>query len=194
MNNLDDLKAVWQMAKVDDLLSSREMIKLIKNFRSQKLRSKWLAILLSLMFCCLIIIMLVISSFEYWSTYLGGGLMVLAGLFIATTNIRSMKRFYQLDNCSNSEFLAFIEQTRQNQIFHYKKTMLIVVFLGSIGWGLYFFETIHEHTAWFIGVYAGFALYIAFLWFFVRPRSFRSNAEKLKVIAKRLQDISNQLK
>ncbi|GAA4092497.1 hypothetical protein [Mucilaginibacter panaciglaebae] len=194
MDNLDDLKAIWHTAKTDNLPSSKEMIKLVKGFRGQKLRKKWLVIILSLALSCLIIIALFIGQFKLVTTFIGGGLMAASALLLAATNVRSLKRFYRLDDCSNLEFLAFIEQTRQNQIYYYKKTMVMILLLCSIGWGLYLYEPVRQHTLWLIATYTGAAIYLAIMWFIVRPRTFKRNAEKLNVITRRLESISKQLK
>lgn len=194
MDNLDELKAIWHTAKTDTLPSSKEMIKLVKKFRSQKLRSKWLVIIASIALACLIIAALIFGQFKLVTTFIGGGLMAASSLVLAATNIKSLKRFYRLDDCSNLEFLAFIEQTRQNQIYYYKKTMVVILLLCSIGWGLYLYEPVREHTSWLIGTYAGVIIYLAIMWFIVRPRTFKKDAEKLNAITQRLQNISKQLK
>ena len=120
MDNLDDLKAIWHTAKTDGLPSSKEMVQLIRRFRSQKLRSKWLVIICSCLLSLLIMTVLFTVQFDLISTYIGGALMAVSGFLLAFTNIRSLKRFYELDDCSNLDFVAFIAQTRQNQIYYYK--------------------------------------------------------------------------
>lgn len=194
MNNLDDLKAIWHTAKTDRLPNSKEMLKLVKNFRSQKLRSKWLVIISSIALSCLFILILFFVHFKLITTYIGGGLVAVSGLFLATTNIRSLKRFYQLNDCSNLEFLAFIEQTRQNQLYYYKKTMVLILSLCSVGWILYMYEVTYKHPIWFFSVYITFMIYLGIMWFIVRPRSFKKDADKLNVMKQRLENISKQLK
>jgi hypothetical protein len=194
MDNLDELKAIWHTAKSDSLPSSNEMLQIIRKFRSQKLRSKWLIIGLSLLYSCLIVAALVVVDFKLITSYVGGGLMAISGIWLAATNIRSLKRFYELDDFSNLEFLAFIEQTRKNQIYYYQKTMVILVSLCSAGWLLYLYEPTYQHPRWFLGVYSLAIIYLAVMWFIVRPRSFRKNAEKLNATRQRMESILNQLK
>jgi hypothetical protein len=194
MDNLDELKAIWHTAKSDSLPSSNEMLQIIRKFRSQKLRSKWLIIGLSLLFSCVIAAVLIVVDFKLITSYVGGGLMALSAIWLAATNIRSLKRFYELDDFSNLEFLAFIEQTRKNQIYYYQKTMVILVSLCSAGWFLYLYEPTHQHPLWFLGVYSLAIIYLAVMWFIVRPRSFRKHAEKLNATRRRMESILNQLK
>ena len=194
MDNLDDLKAIWHTAKTDSLPSSNEMLRLIRKFRNQKLRSKWLSIITSLLISILITTVLFIVHFKLISTYIGGTLMVVSGLLLAASNIRSLKRFYQLEDCSNLEFLAFIEQTRKNQIRYYNRTMIWIVIICSIGWVLYLYEITYQNPMVCFAVYSVIFIYLAVMWFIVRPRSFKRDAEKLNSMQQRLEKILKQLK
>jgi membrane protein YdbS with pleckstrin-like domain len=193
MDNFDDLKTVWHTAKTDRLPTSKEMLKLISTFRNEKLRNKWLMICSCLLFSSLIIAVLFFVSFRLTTTYIGGGLMVISGLLVTVTNIRSLKRFKQLDNCSNLEFIKFIEQTRQNQIYYYKKTMVSVVVLCSVGWLMYLYEFISKYPIWLFAIYSVAIIYLAVLWFIIRPRSFNKDAAKLVATREKLETILKQL-
>jgi Flp pilus assembly protein TadB len=194
MDNLDDLKALWQSAKTDSLPNSKAMLQIIRKFRSQKIRNKWIVILSSALLACVIVAALFNSNFKLLTTYLGGSLMALACVWMAVNNFRSLKRFNQLDNCSNVDFLDFIEQTRQNQIYYYKRTMGILVLLWSVGCLMYMYEASYKHSLGLIIFYSAFLVYVAVLWFFVRPRSLKKNAEKLNAMKAHLESISKQLK
>jgi disulfide bond formation protein DsbB len=194
MNNLDDLKAIWHSAKTEDLPSSKEMMQMVRSFRYQKLRNKWVVIGLSMAFACLIVAVLILTPFKMASTYIGGCMMILSDLWIAFSNIKSLKRFNKLEDCSNLEFLSFIEQTRQNQRYYYKNTMVKVVLLCSIGLAIYLFEPLHQHLLWLTGAYLGILVYFGLLWFVIRPRSYKRNAEKLDAITRHLNSMADQLK
>jgi Flp pilus assembly protein TadB len=194
MNNLDDLKAIWHSAKTEDLPSSKEMMQMVRAFRYQKLRNKWIVISLSLVFACVIIGVLLVAPFKMASTYIGGCMMILSDLWICFSNIKSLKRFNQLEDCSNLEFLSFIEKTRQNQHYYYKNTMVKVVLLCSVGLAIYLFEALHKQLLWLIAAYAGIMVYFGLLWFVVRPRSYKRNLEKLDTMTRHLNNIANQLK
>jgi len=194
MNNLDDLRAIWHSAKTEDLPSSKEMMQMVRAFRFQKLRNKWIVISLSIVFASLLVGVLIVTPFKMVSTYIGGGMIILADLWILISNIRSLKRFNQLEDCSNLEFLSFIEKTRQNQHYYYKNTLVKVVLLCSVGLGIYLFEPLHQHLLWLIGAYAAIIVYYGLLWFVVRPRSFARNQNKLDAMARHLNNMAGQLK
>ena len=194
MDNLDDLKAVWHTAKTDSLPSSGEMVRLIRKFRGQKLRNKWLVIVISLLLCILFIAILFIFPFKLISSFIGGGLMALGSLVLALTNIRSLKRFYQLDDSSNLEFIAFIEQTRKNQLIYYRKTIVFIMLSYAVGYILYAYELTWKHPSWFVGVYAVMSIYCAIMWFIVRPRAYKKGAAKLDAMQTKHENILKQLK
>lgn len=194
MDSLDDLKAIWHTAKTDVLPSSGEMLQLIRRFRSQKLRSKWIMIILSLLLAATEVGAMYFAHFKLLATYLGGGLITASSLGLAATNIRSIKRFYQLDDCSNLEFVAFIEQTRQNQIHYYKKTQVVILMMCSAGLLMYLYEMASKRPEWFIAMYAICVVYLLILWLVVRPYYFKRQSAKLNATLQRLEKLSNQLK
>ncbi|MEO3407573.1 hypothetical protein AAFN85_26885 [Mucilaginibacter sp. CAU 1740] len=194
MDNLNDLRSLWHTANTDRLPGAGEMLRLVKGFRSQKLRNKWLIIVASIVLAGIMVFAMLLGHFELVATYLGGSLMAVACLLLAITNIRSLKRFYQLEDCSNLEFVAFIEKTRQNQQRYYQKTMRAIMLLLAIGWLLYLYEPARAHGGWLYVLYGGILLYLAIMWFYVRPRNFKRNAQKLDQIQAKLEKITEQLK
>ncbi|OKS85010.1 hypothetical protein [Mucilaginibacter polytrichastri] len=194
MDRLDDLKAIWHTANTDSLPTSDEMVMLISKFRNEKLRNKWLVIVASCLLSFLIISILFIVDFKMVITYIGGGLIAISGLLLAATNIRSLKRFYQLDYYSNQEFLLFIEQTLQNQIKYYKKTMVVIMAFCTVGVMLYPYEAVRQYPVLLICTYAALSIYLSFMWFFVRPRKFKKGVAKLNATRLRLENILNQFK
>ena len=193
MNNLDDLKTIWHSAQTDSLPTSDAMISMIKEFRSQKLQKKWMVIIASSFLFCLMVSVLCTVSFTVMTTYIGGGMIALSCILLAITNFRSLKRFNQLGESSNLEFLSFVEQTRQNQIYYYKKTQVVLMLFSSVGLVLYLYEASVRNTILSIVIYALCVVYLIIMWLYVRPHYFKKNAEKLNETISRLKNISKQL-
>jgi len=72
--------------------------------------------------------------------------------------------------------------------------MVAVVLLYTVGWVLYTYEPAHKHLIWLYSTYSVMFIYLAVMWFVVRPRAFKRDAHKLNSMRKRLENISNQLK
>lgn len=194
MDNLDDLKALWHSAKTESLPSAKHMLQTVRSFRDQKLRRKWMVIVVSSLSCVLVAGVLYKTDFKLITTYIGGTMIAASSAWLAVTNIASLGRFYELDDQSNSDFLAFIEQTKKNQIYYYKKTQPLVMFLWSAGLLLYLYEVCRIDSRWFVGVYTICAVYILVMWFWVRPYIFHKEAKKLIATRERFENISKQLK
>lgn len=195
MDNLSDLSALWHTANTKPLPDAGEMMHTIKNFRDQRLAKKWMLIMFSLFLAGLMIVVMSIVRFSFVSTYIGGSLIAASGLLLAVTNARSLRRFYQLDeNCSNKEFVDFIERTRLNQVFYYKKTQVLIITICSIGFLLYLYEPATRHLAWTIILFIMTAGCLLFSWLKMRPRAFKKSQQKIDDLARQFHIISNQLK
>lgn len=194
MNNLDNLESIWHAVRTDILPSSAEMAKMIKKFRYQKLKNKWLTIVYSFLLFLLISTVLFIVPFKLISTYIGGGLIAVTCLGLAVINISSLKRFHNLDDCSNHDFLAFIEQTRLNQLFYYKKTQVFLMAACLPGLVLYLYEPAVQHPAEGIAIYGVSLACMGILWFLLRPKFFKKHSEQLNAQQLRFENLLKQIK
>ena len=194
MDQFDELKAVWHTSNTKVLPSSEATISEIKRFRSSRLRKKWIVISCAFLMTVLMIILLSLAKFTMLSTYIGGAIIASAGVFLAYTNIRSLRRFNELSDYSNLDFLSFIEKTRQNQIYYYKKTQLRIILICITGLLIYLYESFLKNPVATIVLYALSILFYLLLWFWLRPRQFKKDSAKLDAIINRLDNISKQLK
>jgi small-conductance mechanosensitive channel len=193
MDNLNDIRALWLTAKTDGLPSSDEMVRIVKKFRNQRLRRK-LGIIFTALVCAA---MMVATMFVYKSTMIttriGEVLTIIACGVLVFTNTRSMKRFIDLKDCNNKEFIEFLEQTRRNQVYYYKRTQVLGMGLSSLGLLLYLYEMASRSEVVFIITYSIAIIWTLILWLVVRPRSFKKQSRKLDETLKKLENISKQL-
>jgi len=194
MDNLNDLKALWLTAKTDDLPSSNEMLRIVKKFRNQRLRKKVMIICIALALAAIMIVAVFIYKSTMLSTRLGEACTLIACIILAVTNIRSLRRFIYLKDCSNKEFIAFLEQTRLNQLYYHKKTQVAGMALSSVGLLLYLYELVYRDTVLFISIYAFAVIWILVLWLVIRPRAFKKQTVKLNETLKKLEKIADQIK
>src|SRR4051812_16924444 len=110
MDNLNELKAIWQTAGNGNLPGPDEMKRSVKTFQAQRVQKKWIVIVVAALLTVLMIAATILSTPQLFTTWIGGGLIALACAVLALNNWKSLKRFNQLDDCSNNDFLAFIEQ------------------------------------------------------------------------------------
>lgn len=192
MDNLTDLKAIWQTANTDSLPDAAEIVSLIKKFRTQRLRKKYIVIFAASAMVILMILVMFFYHSVMITTRIGELLIMGSSIVLAATNIRSLKRFYALNNLSNIQFLSFIEQTRLNQLYFYRKTQPCIFLLTAVGLLFYLYEPASHHPVPSAILYLVCIIYLLIMFLFVRPRFYKKEAAKLEVMRLHLEKISQQ--
>jgi len=193
MDNLNKLKAIWHTAKTDDLPTTAEMVKMAKKFRYQKLRNKILSVSVGVGTIVLMLAFYLNTPKLATSTIAGIICTVVASLVLVYTNARSMKRFIDMKDLSNKQFIEFLEQTRRNQLYYYRYTQVVGLLFSSIGLLLFMFEFVQKNTtisAVFYIIALGWTLFMAF---YMRPRNFKKQSEKLNNMLTSLKKVNDQL-
>ena len=194
MDNFDELKTLWQSANTDALPKAGEVQRMAKKFRNERLRKKIMIIALAIVLMAVMIAVMFNYHSIMLSTRLGELSTIAACILLAATNLKSLKRFVNFSDCSNKEFIAFLEHTRMNQLRYYKRTQVIGMFLASAGLVLYAYEFVSHHSATIIiTVYGFIVIWILFLWLYIRPRNFKKQTHKLNKMLNTLHHISNQI-
>jgi hypothetical protein len=192
MNNFNDLKATWQGAKTDSLPDAKAMMHIVKSFRDEKLTRKVWIILLSIGASVFFAVRMYLDRFHMASTLLAEALLIVSLLILAYTNIRSLRRFYVLNDCSNREFVNFLEQTRTNQSFYYRRTQVVCMFFYSLGLLLYLFELVHNDVTTMVTAYVATLALLIIYWTIVRPRTYQREALKLQNTIDQTRKIAQQ--
>jgi hypothetical protein len=193
MDSLNELKTIWRTANTDSLPSHREMLRLIKNFRDDKLRSKVLLITAAFLLMMLLVIDWLFNRPRLVSTTIGMMMALCAMLILAVSNIRSLGRFIRFNDCSNREFILFLEQTRRNQLFYHQKTQVAGMLFASGGLVLYLYEFVRHNLMLTMLFYALALAYLAFIWLYLRPVKFKKQTVKLNQMIERLHQLSDQI-
>jgi len=194
MDNLNDLKAIWLTANTDSLPASGEMLRMAKKFRNGKIRHKLIMIFIAILLAAIMVFGAINNGLTMVSTRIGEACLIVTCMLLAFTNIRSIRRFIDFKDSTNKEFIEFMEQTRRNQLYYYQKTQVAGMGISSIGLLLYFYEIVYRDTVVFIITYSIAFLYLAFMWFYIRPRNFKKQNLKMDETVRKLHDISNQIK
>ena len=146
MDNLSELQQIWRSVRTDDLPQAAEVSRMIAKYRNRKL----LLVLTVTLGTLLILIFLIAQTTAYHpamlSTKIGTVCMVLAGLILVGAKVSSLVRFYRLKDCSNKDFILFLERTRKRQLFYYKRTQVIGSAICAVGLLLYLYEGVYQNT------------------------------------------------
>ena len=194
MDNFNELKATWKKANTKSLPDVKTMMHIVKSFRDEKLMKKLWIIGFSLTASVFFAIKMYIDRFHMASTLIGEGFFVLSLLMLAISNIRSSKRFYNLNDCSNKEFINFLEQTRKNQHYFYTRTQAVCIAFYSIGILLYLFELVYKDMTTMLISYAATIALLTLYWAVVRPRAYHKEAAKLENRIQQTEALTQQFK
>jgi hypothetical protein len=193
MDNLNDLKAIWLTAKTDSLPDSHEMVQIVRKFRNKKLLKICAMVLASVFFTVAMIWVVFVYKSIMITTRIGEGCMLVACIILIIANLSSLVRFYNLKECSNKDFIKFLQRTRVRQQFYYDKTQVVAMVFCFTGIMVYMYEGVYRNTPLCIGVYVGTVIYFAIIWFVVRPRVFKKSGKKIAEQIEKLHNISKQI-
>jgi hypothetical protein len=192
MDNLNDLKKLCHTADTQSLPDSNEMLMMIKKYRNQKMVRKILLIACALVFAGLMVQLFFDYNSTMITTRIGEAMIISSILILIVTNTRSLKRMYDLKNCTNKEFIAHLQQVLYNRNYYYTKTQPLCMGLNGVGFMIYMIETIHKKP--FLGsvVFGVTIVFLLILLLVVRPRVFKKQSKKLNETIKRTNSLFKQ--
>jgi len=193
MDNLNELKAIWQTAKTEELPTTAEMVALAKKFRYQKLRNKVLSIVVGVMAIVLMLAFFFKTPVLAATTVAGMIFTLVTCIILIYTNGRSIKRFLDLKDYNNKDFIQFLEQTRRNQLYYYKYTQVAGLMFSSIGLLLFLYEFVEKSNALSAAFYTLAVGWTLFMCFYLRPRNFKKQSAKLNDMLTSLKKVNDQL-
>jgi hypothetical protein len=196
MDNLNELRQLWLTADTKNLPPADQMVAIVKKYSDQKILKIILTIVLVLMSICAITVVAFTYNATMLSTCIGEIMIGGAGLVLLTNNLSWLISFYKLKDCSNRDYLKYMEHIKQQHLFFFKRTQLIGFLLASVGTMLFMFQSVSQQD---VGdglmEYGAFLLYMALAWFVLRPRVMKRHnrkideqIEKLKVLEKQLDN------
>ena len=193
MDNLNDLKAIWLTAKTDSLPDSHEMVQIVRKFRNKKLLKIGALVLAAIFLTVLMVWVMFVYKSVMLTTRIGEVCMLVACIILIATNLNSLIRFYRLKECSNKEFIKFLEQTRVRQQFYYQKTQVVAMVFCATGLLVYLYEGVYQNMLLCISAYSVTVIYLAVMWFVVRPRVFKKDGRKIAGQIAKLESIAKQI-
>jgi hypothetical protein len=193
MDDLNNLKQLWLSADTTGLPNSAQIVRMAKRFRNEKLIKKMLVIVSAVILTGMMVWVMFIYKSTMISTRIGEVCMLITCGILIYTNVNSIGRFYRYKDYNNKEFLAFLEQTRANQIYYYQKTQVTGLIFCSIGLAFYLFETLYVDLKIGIILYLFTGIFMLINWFVIRPRKFRKQKEKLEKTIAQLHKVADQL-
>lgn len=194
MDNLNELKAIWQTADTSDLPQAQEIKTISKSYQQKTLVKKaWIAVLTLL--CSAVF---VLSMFFYKPAFLStrlGQLFILIAMFILLwSNLKSLNRIYKIRNCSNQEFINYLREVQLNRIIYYKKTQVLGTAFNAVGLLLYLYEMVYKNAYLAIILYSLTVIALLSGLFYFRPRAYQRRKAKFDPFLNHIEKLNDQLK
>lgn len=188
-----DLKKLWtaQAAPEPD---RGDLLLRIKKIRSRGLRNiLWTNICL-IAASAFIVAVWVIYQPEFLSTKLGIIVVILTMIIFLFFQNKSLRFYRDADSAqTNSGYLDAMLKLKIRQRFVQHRVLSAYFALLSVGLWLYLYEYTSRMTPlWAIATYGITTLWIAFNWFYIRPRKIRKSEAQIDGIINGLQDIMKQ--
>lgn len=190
-----DFKNIWKQ-QTSNKPNIEELLNRLKKFKNENLRRLILTNLLLIATSLCIGFIWYRYQPQMVTTKIGLALVILAmGIFLLTYNKLFMS-FYKIDDTqSNTEYLQNLYLVKNKQKFM-QTTMLnlyfIMLFLG-ICFYMYEYTSKMSPVSGILAYAATFA-WIAFNWFYLRPRTIKKQQAKLNELINKFEEINDQLK
>ena len=192
MSDFNDIQALWQTARINNLPSTDEIIKMIKKYRLKEVMKKLALIVLNFILLAVMYKVIVEYHSTFLTTRIGEALLILAILFLIVTNTIDLNRVTKQKDRSNEDFVHFLKLEQLRLIAFYKRTQQIGLAIASTGLGFYIFEECSRDSKWLIIGYSLFFVYVLVCWFIIRPYAFRKKTKQLNIFIAKLEKLSGQ--
>ena len=195
MNNFDDIRNIWQnqdAAKVPDM---SEVIKAAgKNRRSIIIKN--LLGLITLGGTVIFISWIGFAAdFKYLTTKLGIVLIVISIIAAMVLNSQMLMLILERsdDTLTNADYLKQLISYRNKQRFFQTKGIALYYLMLTLGFILYLYEFYARNASFGLKAYGLTLLWIAFAWFYIRPRAIKKQEQKINELIEQIESISGQL-
>lgn len=193
MDNIDfnDLwkKQTVSQSNIEDLKNR------LKQFRKASLRSIWKTNIMLFGTSAFIIFIWIYYQPQFISTKIGIVLTILAMVIYVVVYNRLLKHYKEIDtNLTNQEYLHKLIEIKKEQQFMQTKMLSLYFVLLMLGICLYMYEYASRmklHLA--LITYGVTLLWIAFNWFYIRPKQIKKQQDKINTLIGKLEEINNQL-
>lgn len=195
MDSNIDFKNIWKQ-QTSNRPNMEELLGKLKKFRNQNLRRLIFANIALIATSLLILLIWYRYQPEMITTKIGIVLVVLGMVIFLLAYNKMFMIFYKIDQTqSNHEYLQSLYVVKNKQKFMQTTILNLYFVMLFLGICLYMYEyTSRMSLSSGILAYALTSVWIAFNWFYLRPRTIKKQQGKLDELINKFEEINNQLK
>lgn len=190
-----DFKNIWKQ-QTSNKPNLEELLGKLKKFRNQNLRKLILANVALVTTSILIAFIWYIYQPQMITTKIGIVLVILAMVIFLLAYNKMFMIFYKIDQTqTNSEYLQSLYVVKSKQKWIETTILNLYFMMLFLGICLYMYEYTSRMSFGFgILTYTITWAWIAFNWFYLRPRTIKKQQRKLNELINKFEEINNQLK
>ncbi|RQO36663.1 hypothetical protein DBR39_16420 [Chryseobacterium sp. KBW03] len=190
-----DLKNIWKQ-QTSSKPNLEELLGKLKKFRNQNLRRLIFANIGLITTSLLILFIWYRYQPQMITTKIGIVLVILAMVMFLFVYNKMFMVFYKIDQTqSNNEYLQSLYVVKSKQKFMQTTILNLYFIMLFLGICFYMYEYTSRMTLGSgILTYAVTFAWIAFNWFYLRPRTIKKQQGKLNELIDKFEEINNQLK
>ncbi|MCD9617215.1 hypothetical protein [Chryseobacterium gleum] len=195
MDSNIDFKNIWKQ-QTSNKPNMKELLGKLKKFRNQNLRRLVFANIGLIATSLLILFIWYRYQPEMITTKIGIVLVVLGMVIFLLAYNKMFMVFYKIDQTqSNNEYLQNLYVVKNKQKFMQTTILNLYFIMLFLGICFYMYEYTSRMTLGSaILTYAVTSAWIAFNWFYLRPRTIKKQQGKLDELINKFEEINNQLK
>jgi len=195
MDSNIDFKNIWKQ-QTSNKPNMEELLGKLKKFRNQNLRRLVFANIGLIATSLLILFIWYRYQPEMITTKIGIVLVVLGMVIFLLAYNKMFMVFYKIDQTqSNNEYLQSLYVVKNKQKFMQTTILNLYFIMLFLGICFYMYEYTSRMTlSSAILTYAITSAWIAFNWFYLRPRTIKKQQGKLDELINKFEEINNQLK
>ncbi|WP_278352455.1 hypothetical protein [Chryseobacterium gleum] len=195
MDSNIDFKNIWKQ-QTSNKPNMEELLGKLEKFRNQNLRRLVFANIGLIATSLLILFIWYRYQPEMITTKIGIVLVVLGMVIFLLAYNKMFMVFYKIDQTqSNNEYLQNLYVVKNKQKFMQTTILNLYFIMLFLGICFYMYEYTSRMTLGSaILTYAVTSAWIAFNWFYLRPRTIKKQQGKLDELINKFEEINNQLK
>jgi Flp pilus assembly protein TadB len=194
MDSNIDFKNIWQQQKVSEP-NMAELLHKLKKYKHTGLRKLLLSNLILL--ATSVIILMIWYQFEpqFLTTKIGIVLVLLAMVIFLFSYNKQLPIYRKIDQTkSNQDYLSSLKMLKQKQKHLQTSIMSLYFIMLFVGICLYMYEyALRMSATGAIITYAVTIVWIAFNWFYIRPKTIKKQQLQLDEIISRFERITADL-
>lgn len=195
MDTIVDFKKIWQQQTAEQP-DVKKMLVILKTFRQKKIMRLLIANILLLFTCIYIVWAVYYFDPDYITTCLGAYITVMAMLVFIFSYNKLLINYKDLSSTdTNKMYIQKLKIIKEKEHRIQTRSLTLYFVMLSNGIALYLYEYLLKMPLILAVIFSVFTLlWIAFSWFYLRPKQIRLQQKKTDHLIQKLEQLSVQFR